>query len=81
MGQLDRDIFLACPKSNSRMASENKTQQPANANKSTFTTKLVCGAIAGVIGTSIIFPLDIIKTRLQNQKPVGPSKTLAYSGM
>ncbi|KAI8898778.1 mitochondrial carrier domain-containing protein [Globomyces pollinis-pini] len=31
-------------------------------------TKLYCGAIAGVVGTSIIFPLDIIKTRLQNQK-------------
>jgi hypothetical protein len=29
-------------------------------------TKLLCGAIAGVIGTSIIFPFDCIKTRLQN---------------
>lgn len=49
--------------------------------KSSFTAKLVCGAIAGVIGTSIIFPLDIIKTRLQNQKGLGPKKELAYNGM
>jgi hypothetical protein len=33
-----------------------------------LTTKLICGAVAGVIGTSVIFPLDIIKTRLQNQQ-------------
>ena len=31
-----------------------------------LSTKLLCGAIAGVIGTSIIFPFDCIKTRLQN---------------
>jgi hypothetical protein len=55
---------------------ENQTQKPSN-----FSSKLICGAIAGVIGTSIIFPLDIIKTRLQNQKPVGPRKELAYNGM
>jgi len=29
--------------------------------------KLVVGGIAGVIGTSIIFPIDMVKTRLQNQ--------------
>ena len=31
--------------------------------------KLVVGAIAGVIGTCCIFPIDVAKTRLQNQKP------------
>ncbi|KAH6567833.1 hypothetical protein BASA50_006422 [Batrachochytrium salamandrivorans] len=35
---------------------------------SSLSIKLTCGAIAGVIGTCLIFPLDIIKTRLQNQK-------------
>ncbi|KAJ2808203.1 mitochondrial aspartate-glutamate transporter agc1 [Coemansia helicoidea] len=32
--------------------------------------KLGNGAIAGVTGVSIVFPLDMVKTRLQNQKPV-----------
>ncbi|KAJ2341772.1 mitochondrial aspartate-glutamate transporter agc1 [Coemansia erecta] len=40
--------------------------------------KLGNGAIAGVTGVSIIFPLDMVKTRLQNQKPVGGK--LPYSG-
>ncbi len=29
--------------------------------------KMLAGGIAGVIGTSIIFPIDMVKTRLQNQ--------------
>ncbi|KAK9721400.1 mitochondrial aspartate-glutamate transporter agc1 [Basidiobolus ranarum] len=31
--------------------------------------KLFNGAIAGVVGTLIIYPLDMVKTRLQSQKP------------
>lgn len=42
--------------------------------KTSLSVKLVCGAVAGVIGTCIIFPLDIIKTRLQNQKPAETTK-------
>lgn len=41
--------------------------------------KLVAGGVAGVIGTSIIFPLDMVKTRLQNQVATGPGG-LRYSG-
>ncbi|KAJ2303147.1 mitochondrial aspartate-glutamate transporter agc1, partial [Coemansia sp. RSA 2705] len=40
--------------------------------------KLGNGAIAGVTGVSIIFPLDMVKTRLQNQKPI--NGRLPYSG-
>ncbi|ORZ35291.1 mitochondrial carrier domain-containing protein [Catenaria anguillulae PL171] len=29
--------------------------------------KLVSGSIAGIIGTTIIYPIDMVKTRLQNQ--------------
>jgi len=29
--------------------------------------KVVNGAVAGVVGVGTIFPLDLVKTRLQNQ--------------
>jgi solute carrier family 25 aspartate/glutamate transporter 12/13 len=47
----------------------------------TLGVKLGCGAIAGVIGTSIIFPLDMVKTRLQNQQPNKIAGKLPYNGM
>ncbi|KAJ2900015.1 mitochondrial aspartate-glutamate transporter agc1 [Coemansia aciculifera] len=40
--------------------------------------KLGNGAVAGITGVSIVFPLDMVKTRLQNQKPV--NGRLPYAG-
>jgi len=42
--------------------------------------KIVNGGIAGVIGVSCVFPLDLVKTRLQNQK-LGPNGEKMYTGM
>jgi len=42
--------------------------------------KIINGGIAGVIGVSCVFPLDLVKTRLQNQK-VGPNGEKMYSSM
>ncbi|KAJ2005453.1 mitochondrial aspartate-glutamate transporter agc1 [Coemansia thaxteri] len=42
--------------------------------------KLGNGAVAGVTGVTIIFPLDMVKTRLQNQKPSVAGGRLPYSG-
>lgn len=38
------------------------------AKKPPFYANLIGGGVAGVVGTSIMFPMDMVKTRLQNQK-------------
>jgi len=48
--------------------------------KPPFYANLVAGAIAGIIGASTVFPIDMVKTRLQNQK-VLPNGTKAYDGV
>jgi len=42
--------------------------------------KIVNGGIAGIIGVSCVFPLDLVKTRLQNQQ-VGPNGERMYNSM
>ena len=39
-----------------------------------FLAKLVNGAIAGVVGVTCTFPLDLCKTRLQDQRNLGAQK-------
>eukprot|EP01135_Chromosphaera_perkinsii_P001149 Nk52_evm6s159 gene=Nk52_evmTU6s159 len=47
------------------MSTQEEQKKPQKTN---FLTKLACGGVAGVVGTSVIFPMDMVKTRLQNQK-------------
>merc|ERR1712012_1003183 len=42
--------------------------------------KIINGGIAGIIGVSCVFPLDLVKTRLQNQQ-VAADGSKMYSGM
>jgi hypothetical protein len=42
--------------------------QPPKTRKPPFYANLIGGGVAGVVGTSIMFPMDMVKTRLQNQK-------------
>lgn len=42
--------------------------------------KIINGGIAGIIGVSVVFPLDLVKTRLQNQV-IGPDGQKMYSSM
>ena len=42
--------------------------------------KIINGGIAGIIGVSCVFPLDLVKTRLQNQQ-IAADGSKMYSGM
>lgn len=61
------------------MLKPTEQKAPHKQQRVPLPAKLVVGAIAGVIGTTCIFPIDMVKTRLQNQK-VGPSGERLYKG-
>ena len=44
------------------------TTVPATREGFSIVPKVVNGGIAGVIGVTCVFPLDLVKTRLQNQQ-------------
>ncbi|XP_065334486.1 mitochondrial glutamate carrier 1-like isoform X2 [Cloeon dipterum] len=46
----------------------------------TLVPKVINGGIAGIIGVSCVFPLDLVKTRLQNQQ-IGPNGERMYNSM
>nr|XP_050859000.1 mitochondrial glutamate carrier 1-like [Vespula vulgaris] len=60
------------------MAQEDSTKPIPNQFK--LLPKIINGGIAGIIGVSVVFPLDLVKTRLQNQV-IGPHGERMYSSM
>ncbi|XP_055610671.1 mitochondrial glutamate carrier 1-like [Uranotaenia lowii] len=51
-----------------------------SANQFSLLPKIINGGIAGIIGVSCVFPLDLVKTRLQNQQ-IGPNGEKMYTSM
>ena len=47
-----------------------------NKEKFSILPKILNGGIAGIIGVTCVFPLDLVKTRLQNQK-IGPNGSIS----
>lgn len=42
--------------------------------------KILNGGFAGIVGVTCVFPIDLVKTRLQNQR-VSPDGKVEYSGI
>ncbi|BFZ24649.1 hypothetical protein BsWGS_27688 [Bradybaena similaris] len=42
--------------------------------------RIINGSIAGIVGVTCVFPIDLVKTRLQNQQP-GPQGQLLYKSL
>ncbi|XP_025097196.1 mitochondrial glutamate carrier 1-like isoform X2 [Pomacea canaliculata] len=49
-------------------------------SKFSFLPRVINGGIAGIVGVTCVFPIDLIKTRLQNQQP-GPGGQLYYKSL
>ncbi|XP_070188555.1 mitochondrial glutamate carrier 1-like [Littorina saxatilis] len=45
-----------------------------------FLPRIINGGIAGIVGVTCVFPIDLVKTRLQNQQP-GPGGQLYYKSL
>ena len=58
----------------------NPIRKCPNKEKFSILPKILNGGIAGIIGVTCVFPLDLVKTRLQNQK-IGPNGERTYNGM
>ena len=50
----------------SKVLNDSTASPVSNQKKISLSTKLGCGAFAGIVGTSLIYPLDFVKTRIQN---------------
>ncbi|KAM3961136.1 mitochondrial glutamate carrier 1 [Aphomia sociella] len=63
------------------MSSSGQPKPPAPpAQQFSLLPKIINGGIAGIVGVSVVFPLDLVKTRLQNQT-VGPNGEKQYKNM
>ncbi|RCN28049.1 hypothetical protein ANCCAN_26214 [Ancylostoma caninum] len=45
-----------------------------------YVPKIMNGGLAGIVGVTCVFPIDLVKTRLQNQ-PILANGEVQYKGM
>lgn len=62
------------------MSTDKEIQEQQKKVKFSIIPKIVNGGIAGIIGVTIVFPLDLVKTRLQNQT-IGPDGKPQYKNI
>ncbi|CAJ0600515.1 unnamed protein product [Cylicocyclus nassatus] len=55
-------------------------EQPKQPKTFSGIPRILNAGLAGIVGVTCVFPLDLVKTRLQNQR-IGPNGELEYSGI
>eukprot|EP00099_Drosophila_melanogaster_P028284 NP_731657.2 glutamate carrier 2, isoform B [Drosophila melanogaster] len=59
---------------------EQKNQEQKKPQKFNVFPKIINGGVAGIIGVACVYPLDMVKTRLQNQT-IGPNGERMYTSI
>ncbi|CAH1636072.1 unnamed protein product [Spodoptera littoralis] len=62
------------------MSKQKQPQQKSLLPQLNILPKIINGGIASIVGICIVFPLDLVKTRLQNQT-IGPNGEKQYKNM
>lgn len=57
---------------------ESKEKKSLNVFNEIFKSmyNFACGSVAGAIGATAVYPIDLVKTRMQNQRKVSPNEIL-----
>jgi len=71
---------MSSPQSSSLSTNTAVSNVQPNKQQFALLPKIINGGIAGIIGVTCVFPLDLVKTRLQNQT-VGPNGEKMYSSI
>lgn len=80
MASSETEVSLPLNTTTVSIQSISAAPHPSPQKEFALLPKIVNGGIAGIIGVSCVFPLDLVKTRLQNQT-IGPNGERMYSSM
>ncbi|KIH57463.1 hypothetical protein ANCDUO_12345, partial [Ancylostoma duodenale] len=63
-----------------KCAELNILQTGMGGQEFSYVPKIMNGGLAGIVGVTCVFPIDLVKTRLQNQ-PILANGEVQYKGM